>query len=127
MIRSVRALALAPVLLLAAAVAIPAGEVVLSELISYEKLLNASGGDELTHTFSQTPDKVRVTVRCKLKRGSFSWRVESPEGKVLWRHDARAKTDVELQEEFPGRQGEWRIVIDYEKAKGKYHIKMEQI
>ena len=75
----------------------------------------------------QKPDKVRVTVECKLKRGEFSWRVEDPDGQKLWRDSVRGKASVELQEEFAGRTGKWRIVLDYEGAKGKYRVKMEAV
>ena len=49
-----------------------------SELISDDTLDEATGRKELAHVFSAEPERVRVSVRCKLKRGSFSWRVESP-------------------------------------------------
>jgi hypothetical protein len=101
--------------------------VVRSELISYDKLRNATFGDDLLHVFSQKPEKVRVTVQCKLKRGDFSWRVENPEGKTIWQQSISGRSNVDLKDEFPGAAGEWRIVIDYKEAKGKYYIKMEAV
>ena len=46
---------------------------------------------------------------------------------MLWKDSANGKARVELEEEFPGAAGQWRIVIDYKEARGKYHIKMEAV
>jgi hypothetical protein len=74
-----------------------AQKVVRSELISYDTLRKASGGDDLLHEFSQEPERVKVTVQCKLKRGEFAWRVEDSSGKVLWRETARGKYHVKME------------------------------
>lgn len=116
-----------PVLFALMSTVAPAQKVVQSELISYDTLRDATFGDDLTHEFSQEPGAVRVTVRCKLKHGEFSWRVENADGKELWRRNIHGKTKVDLQEQFPGQAGTWRIVIDYKDARGKYYIKMEAV
>lgn len=119
--------ALLVVLLLAAFALVSAGTVVRSELYSSDSLRDSTGGKDLSHTFSQRPESVRVSVSCKLKRGSFGWRVEDPDGKVLWREEVRAKASIELVEEIPGSAGEWHIVLDWAEASGKYDIKMQAV
>jgi hypothetical protein len=76
--------------------AVLAGEVVRSEMISSDRLNNSTGGDDLTHDFSQ-----------------------NPEGELLWEHSTSAKASIDLSSSFPGEAGDWRIVIDYEDAKGR--------
>ena len=105
----------------------PAQTVTRSELISDDALTDVTDRKELTHEFSQKPEKVRVSVKCKLKSGEFAWRVESPDGTVLWEQRFEGKGNLELTEELPGAAGEWRIVLDYTEARGRYRIKMEQV
>ena len=124
-----RALAAIAVLsALALATAPPAaGTVTLSELISFDELRGTTFTDELEHEFSQKPPKVRVTLELRLKKGAFSFRVETPDGRVVWRETLRAKAKIELRDEFPGEAGNWRVVLDSEEARGRYKLRVEQV
>jgi len=46
---------------------------------------------------------------------------------VQFEEEGSGRSNVDLKDEFPGEAGEWRIVIDYKEAKGKYYIKMEAV
>ena len=75
-----------------------------SELISDDSLSDATGSKELTHTFSQEPRRVRVSVDCRLKKGSFAWRVEAPDGETTW-HRVNSVQDAEEGRVWVGHRG----------------------
>ena len=104
-----------------------AGRVVRSEAIATDKLRHETGTDELRHEFSQQPEKIRIQVQCKLKKGELSLKVVDPQGNVVWERQVDSRAKLDLQEEIPGVAGEWRIALDYAEAKGRYHIKMEGV
>lgn len=77
-----------------------------------------------TRDLSETAERINVRVKLKVKKGAVRYRLEDPHGKVIHQDRVPAEADVVWKDWFRGKRGEWRLVLTFDDATGRYSIKM---
>lgn len=73
---------------------------------------------------SDTAERITAKVKLKVNQGAVRIRLEDPYGTALWDQRVEAEDEVERQEWFTAKRGEWRLLLIFEDATGRYSVKL---
>jgi len=73
---------------------------------------------------SETAKRITVKVKLKVTEGAVRMRLEDPYGTPMWDQRVEAEAEVERQDWFNAKSGEWRLLLIFEKASGRYSVKL---
>ncbi|MEE8523668.1 MAG: hypothetical protein V3T72_07025, partial [Thermoanaerobaculia bacterium] len=73
---------------------------------------------------SDTAERITVKVKLKVKQGAVRIRLEDPHGTAMWDQRVEAEAEIERKEWFNAKRGEWRLLLIFEGATGRYSVKL---
>jgi hypothetical protein len=112
------------VLLLASAAALHAGFKDYSTSHQSRGFKNQEGTLVFARELSETAERITVKAKVKVKEGAVTIRLEDPYGNPVWNQRVEAEDEVERKEWFNGKRGEWRLLLVFEDASGRYNVKL---
>ena len=118
------AVATAAVLLFSVPSPLSAGINDFSTSLRSESFKDEVGTRYFSKELSETAKRITVRVKLKLKQGVVRCRLEDPYGATVWEQRVEAEADFKWKDWFTARDGEWRLVLTFEDATGRYSVKM---
>ena len=85
---------------------------------------NQEGVLRFSKELSDTAKRITVKVKLKVTKGAVRLRLEDPYGSPVWDERVESEATVERKEWFNGKRGEWRLVLLFEDASGRYNVKL---
>lgn len=85
---------------------------------------NETGSKLFSKEVSETADRVSFRVKLKVREGAVAWRLEDPHGRVRAEGRAEAGEAREWKDWFNPKDGEWRLVLRFYAASGRYGVKL---
>ncbi len=73
---------------------------------------------------AESAERITVKVKLKVKQGAVTVRLEDPYGTPLWDQRVEAEDVIERKEWFNAKRGEYRLLLIFEDASGRYNVKL---